>query len=128
MRRRTRGTTLVLFVAWLVFLTILAGIVLGASEVGLRIRRGRVATTMVDPPNEDERFVDNPLLRYTHRPSYSYTSTSTNGAVLHYTTASLGFRGAETTVDKPAGVRRVVLVGGSTVYGALDDAPDTLGV
>jgi lysophospholipase L1-like esterase len=68
------------------------------------------------------------LLRYRNRPSYAYQSESRLGAKFHYTNNGLGFRGPEIARQKPAGVRRVVVVGGSTVYGALDDDPDTLSV
>ena len=116
----------VLLVVWLVFIALLIGLVLGAAEVGLRIRRQIIAAHLPLPPNDDPRLVADRMLRFRNRPSFAFQSGGADGSVLHYTNNSLGLRGPEITVDKPAGTKRVVLVGGSTVYGALDDDSATL--
>jgi hypothetical protein len=128
-RRRTRldpRARLGLLALWLVFLAVLVALVLGAAEVGLRVRREWLGTHAPLPPNDDPRLVPDRLLRYKNRPAYSYQSGLRSGAVLHYTNNALGFRGPELSPTKPPGVYRVAIVGGSTVYGALNDDPDTI--
>jgi len=100
--------------------------VLGGAEVGLRLRRDWIAAHLPVPPQDDPRFVGDRMLRIKNRPSYAYESQAANGGVQHYTNNSLGLRGPEITRDKPPGLQRVVIVGGSTVYGALDDDSVTL--
>jgi hypothetical protein len=112
--------------AWLGFLVLLVGLTLAAGELGLRLRRDRVAAHLPDPPPTDFRFEPDRLLGFTNRPSISYTSESRRHQVFHYTNNSLGLRGPETTRTPRSGTPRVIVVGGSTVYGALDDQTDTL--
>lgn len=119
-RRRTRAAWL-LPLLWLVFVAILAALVLGAAELGLRIRRDVIAAHLPVPENTDERLVADRLLRFKNKPNYSY-----GDGRARYTNNSLGYRGPEITREKPADVKRVVLVGGSTVYGALDDDSETI--
>jgi len=120
---RPRVPRVVLVGLWLVFMAVLLGAVLGAAEASVRLRRAWVAAHADAPPNTDDRFVADRLLRYANRPSYTY-----GGGDVHYTNNALGLRGPEISATKPAGVRRVVLVGGSTVYGATDDDADTISV
>jgi hypothetical protein len=49
-----------------------------------------------------------------------------SGELLTYTNNALGFRGPEIAQQKPPGVYRVAILGASTVYGSLNDDPDTL--
>jgi hypothetical protein len=114
------------FGLWFGFVILLVVGVLGGAEVELRLRRDWIAGHLPLPPTEDPRFVADRMLRYKNRPSYAYESQTADGGVLHYTNNSLGFRGPEITRAKPSGMSRVVIVGGSTVYGALDDDPATL--
>jgi hypothetical protein len=107
-------------------IAVLAGLVLGAAEVGLRVRRQWIADHLQSPPQDDPRFVADRMLRYRNRPSYAYDSQAADTRDVRYTNNSLGLRGPEITLQKPPGVRRVVLVGGSTVYGALADDSSTI--
>jgi hypothetical protein len=119
-------TRLGLLGLWLVFLAVLVAIVLVGAEAGLRLRREWVAAHLDLPPNSDPRFVADRLLRYKNRPSYAYASELRSGVVVRYTNNSLGLRGAEISRAKPPGTYRVAIVGASTVYGALNDDPDTI--
>jgi hypothetical protein len=115
----------------LVLLTFLCFLVVGtvtAAELGLRLRRGWVAAHLSTPPIQDNRFLSDPLLRFRNRPSYAYDSVSRRGEVLHYTNNALGFRGPDISRLKPSGTQRVIVVGGSTVYGALVDDPHTFSI
>jgi lysophospholipase L1-like esterase len=111
---------------WFGFVILLVAGVLGGAEVGLRLRRAWVAAHLPSPPSQDPRFVADRMLRHKNRPSFAYESEAGDGGVLHYTNNALGLRGPEITRAKPSGVRRVVVVGGSTVYGAMDDDPATV--
>jgi hypothetical protein len=112
-----------LALVWLVFLAVLGVVVLGAAEGGLRVRREWIAAHVNAPPNEDDRFIADRLLRFKNRPSYRYGDER-----VHYTNNTLGLRGPEILTSKPNGWRRVVLLGGSTVYGAMVDDADTISV
>jgi hypothetical protein len=116
-----RRSNILLIALWLVFIALLATLVIGAAEVGLRVRRQWIASHLQVPPQDDPRFVADHMLRLRNRPSYGYESEG-----VHYTHNSLGLRGPEITRAKPPGVWRVVIVGGSTVYGALSDDQDTI--
>lgn len=122
----SRPRAVLLMVAWLGFLVVLGLLVLGGAELGLRLRRDWIAAHLSLPQNTDARFVPDRALGYKNRPSYHYESIGRLGAVARYTNNALGLRGPETTRAKPPGVRRVVIVGGSTVYGSLADDPDTI--
>jgi hypothetical protein len=128
LRARQPATRRSLWLLWLVFLGGVIAAVLSGAEVGLRVRRELIAARLTTPPLEDSRFVADRLVRYTNRPGYAYESQNQAGVVLHYTNNSLGFRGPEVSRAKPPGIKRVILVGGSTVYGALVDDPDTIGI
>ncbi len=125
-RRLTRRSRVGLLGLWLVFVLVLVGLVAAGAEAGLRVRRQLVAAHLPLPPNDDSRFVADRLLRYKNRPSYSYQSRLRSGQLLTYTNNALGFRGPEIDQQKPPGVYRVAILGASTVYGSLNDDPDTL--
>lgn len=61
----------------------------------------------------DARTIPHPYLAYALKPSWSTEPGSTQQASHN----SLGFRGRETTREKPPGVFRIVTLGGSSVYG-----------
>ena len=125
---RRRPARPILLVAWLIFLALLAVLTLGVAEIGLRVRRDRIAAHLPDPPATDGRFVTDRLLGFKNKPSITYTSESRRHLTFHYANNSFGLRGPETTRTPAPGTQRVVVVGGSTVYGALDDQTDTLPV
>jgi lysophospholipase L1-like esterase len=62
---------------------------------------------------EDARTIPHPYLGYALKPSF-HTAPD---AVQQCSHNSLGFRGKETTWEKPPGVFRIVTSGGSSVYG-----------
>jgi len=62
---------------------------------------------------KDARVVPHPYLGYALRPSWD--TPASDKQECHHN--SLGFRGKETTYEKPAGVFRIVTIGGSSVYG-----------
>ena len=61
----------------------------------------------------NSRTEPHPYLGYAMRPGFR----TAPGVVPQASHNSLGFRGKETTWDKPAGVYRIVTTGGSSVYG-----------
>src|SRR5262249_60431635 len=93
-----------------------------------RLRGGRpvLPPPLPLPRNGDTRFVPDRLCRLKNRPSDSYQSRLRSAQLLTYTNNSLGFRGPEIAQQKPPGVYRVAILGASTVYGSLNDDPDTL--
>jgi lysophospholipase L1-like esterase len=115
-------------VTWLIFVGILSVATYALAEFGLHVRRDLVAAHIADPPQEDERFVGDALLRRSNKPGYTSTSTAPDGSVRHYTVNQLGFRGPPTTISKPPGTVRIIAVGGSTLYGALSDDAETVPV
>jgi GDSL-like Lipase/Acylhydrolase family len=123
---RRRPARPILLLVWLAFLVLLLALTLGVAEIGLRIRRDRIAAQLPDPPPTDSRFVPDRLLAFRNKPSISYTSESRHHETFRYTNNSLGLRGLETSQTPSPGTQRVIVVGGSTVYGALDDQSDTL--
>jgi lysophospholipase L1-like esterase len=98
------------------------------ADFGLHIRRARVAAQIADPPQDDPRFLSDPVLRRVNRPGYTSMSASPTGQPRRYTINDQGFRGPPTLSPKPADGLRIVVVGGSTVYGALNDDSETLPV
>ncbi len=113
---------------WLCFLAVLAIATYGAAELLLHVRRDQVAAHIADPPQDDPRFVTDALLRRANRPGYTSNSAAPDGTPRRYTIDEQGFRGPPVSRDKPTGVLRVIVVGGSTVYGALNDDSETLPV
>lgn len=75
-----------------------------------------IAFETLDPAaqkNHDFRTIPHPYLAYALKPSWS----TDPGAAQQASHNSLGFRGQETTREKPPGVFRIVTLGGSSVYG-----------
>jgi lysophospholipase L1-like esterase len=62
---------------------------------------------------QDARTIPHPYLGYVLKPSWH----TAEGAAQQCSHNSLGFRGKETTWEKPAGTWRIVTSGGSSVYG-----------
>jgi len=75
-----------------------------------------IAFATLDPAeakNRDFRTVAHPYLAYALKPSWK----TDPGAAQQASHNALGFRGKETTREKPPGVFRIVTLGGSSVYG-----------
>lgn len=75
-----------------------------------------IAFATLDPAAQklhDFRTVPHPYLAYALKPSWS----TDPGAAQQASHNALGFRGKETTREKPPGVFRIVTLGGSSVYG-----------
>jgi hypothetical protein len=76
----------------------------------------KISLATLDPAAQrlqDMRTIPHPYLAYVLKPSWS----TPPGAAQQCSHNSLGFRGKETTWEKPAGVFRIVTSGGSSVYG-----------
>jgi lysophospholipase L1-like esterase len=80
-----------------------------ALEAAFRLIGVSVGTVQIN--RATVRRSDNPRLRFELRPG------STARAEVEYRVNSEGLRGSETTVEKPAGVRRVVVLGDSIAFG-----------
>jgi lysophospholipase L1-like esterase len=78
-------------------------------EGGFRLTGVSVGTVQIN--RATVRRSDNPRLRFELRPG------SAVRAEVDYRVNAEGLRGAETTVEKPAGVRRVAVVGDSIAFG-----------
>jgi len=75
-----------------------------------------IAFGTLDPAAQklaDARTIPHPYLAYALKPSWSTPAGSAQQASHN----ALGFRGRETTREKPPGVFRIVTLGGSSVYG-----------
>jgi lysophospholipase L1-like esterase len=68
------------------------------------------------------RIVPHPFLGYALKPSWTSAPTDPQ-RVAHN---RLGFRGKETTWEKPAGTFRIVTLGGSSVYGSQDSSDESV--
>jgi lysophospholipase L1-like esterase len=99
--RRLAGPLLLVLVSLL--------LTLAALEVAFRLAGVRVGTVQIN--RATVRRTDNPRLRFELRPG-----TSVRAEVL-YRVNGEGLRGAETTVEKPAGVRRIAVLGDSIAFG-----------
>jgi len=80
----------------------------------------------LDPLKEalkDSRVQPHPYLAYTSRPNFVHEPTEKDPASVHHN--SLGFNGPETTWEKPAGVYRIVCLGGSSTYGIGPSSTET---
>lgn len=97
----------------ILYLTVLLVLVLGAGEVGLRVRQwikyGSASTAVRDP-------------MLTYHPEWELATPTpgyeVRGANLHIKINSLGFRGDEFQVVKPANTIRIVCLGASTTFSA----------
>ena len=85
----------------------------------------KVAFATLDPAgqkNKDARTEAHPYLGYALKRSWSTPPSSAQQASHN----ALGFRGAETTWEKPAGVFRIVTLGGSSVYGQSESSDEAV--
>ncbi len=106
-----------------VLLSVLLLLVLGV-EVGLRlvpVPGFRPADLdPITPQLRAARIEPHPYLAYANKPGYVLDGK--NHRISHN---ALGFRGPETTWEKPAGVFRIVCLGGSSTYGHGPSANET---
>jgi lysophospholipase L1-like esterase len=84
-------------------------VTLAALEVAFRLAGVNVGTVQIN--RATVRRTDNPRLRFELRPG-----SAVRAEVLYRVNAE-GLRGRETTVEKPAGVRRVAVLGDSIAFG-----------
>ena len=85
----------------------------------------RAAFATLDPGAkrvQDARTVPHPHLGYCLKPGFR----TAPGAAQQCSHNSLGFRGEETTWEKPAGVYRIVTLGGSSVYGQSESSDEAV--
>jgi lysophospholipase L1-like esterase len=82
---------------------------LAALEVAFRLAGVSVGTVQIN--RATVRRTDNPRLRFELRPG------SAVSAEVEYRVNAEGLRGRETTIEKPAGVRRVAVLGDSIAFG-----------
>src|SRR5262245_36389034 len=85
----------------------------------------KIALTTLDPARAkyaESRTMPHPYLSFCLRPSYR-TPPGSDHQCSHN---SLGFRGKETTWEKPPGVFRVVTMGGSSVYGQSESGDEAV--
>jgi len=80
-----------------------------ALEIAFRLARVPVGTVQIN--RSTVRRSDNPRLRFELRPG------GVARAEVEYRVNELGLRGPETTLEKPAGVRRVAVLGDSIAFG-----------
>ncbi|MBI5630488.1 MAG: SGNH/GDSL hydrolase family protein [Elusimicrobia bacterium] len=94
-----------------------AAALLAALEIGARWKVGRIPRETVPSGREVPPYFNNPGV-----------VTSPRALALHieYRINSLGLRGPEIPLRKPAGRRRVLLLGDSVVFGALVPEAETL--
>ena len=113
-RRRTlraaSGPTLSVLIA---LCLVVAAEVLIASDRIAGLRTGDLDP--VTPALADARVGPHPYLSYALRPNFRIDPTPDSYFQLSHN--SLGFRGKETTWEKPPGVYRIVCLGGSSTYG-----------
>jgi lysophospholipase L1-like esterase len=85
----------------------------------------KIALTTLDPSRAKDvqsRTMPHPYLSFCLRPSYR-TLPGSDHQCSHN---ALGFRGKETTWEKPPGVFRVVTMGGSSVYGQSESSDEAV--
>jgi lysophospholipase L1-like esterase len=100
----------------LVALGVVGALLLGLTEVALRVASASnpaLARTMRSYDPLAVQIVPIGRLGYRQRPGTSLTYI--NGATA--TANSLGYRGPEVSLEKPAGTVRIILLGGSTTHG-----------
>ena len=85
----------------------------------------KIALKTLDPSRQkyaESRTMPHPYLSFCLRPSYR----TPPGNPQQCSHNSLGFRGKETTWEKPAGVFRIVTMGGSSVYGQSESSDEAV--
>jgi len=94
--------------------TVLAStlVAVAAAEIGLRVANPWGIEMFSTLPYHMQGMVDHPLLGYAHPKSVEY-HLGTNRVSLN----SLGHRGDEMPVRKPAGERRILILGDSVAFG-----------
>jgi lysophospholipase L1-like esterase len=114
--RRLTVVALITLATFVVFLEIASRIADRAASDGHPAWLARIAFATLDPAAmkiENARTQPHPYLGYSLTPSYR----SKPGDAQQISHNSLGFRGRETTWEKPPGTFRIVTTGGSSVYG-----------
>jgi len=97
---------------------VLALLVLAFELVPRAIEIDGLRAADLDPITENlknARVGPHPYLAYAVRPGFTKAATPTDPTSISHN--SLGFRGRETTWEKPEGVYRIVCLGGSSTYG-----------
>jgi lysophospholipase L1-like esterase len=85
----------------------------------------KLSLAYLDPSSiklEDARTIPHPYLGYVLKPAWHTPA----GAAQQCSHNSLGFRGKETTWDKPAGTFRILTLGGSSTYGQSESKDDAV--
>lgn len=104
-------------------LALMLGLGLGlvGAEVGLRLEdhlAGRSSDSWLPQLHRDfsaAMYLPHPYLGMVPRPGFR-SKASAGGPGYRYDLNAFGLRGPETTLEKPAGVRRIVCLGGSTTF------------
>lgn len=127
MRRRLGKPAVVVGSTLLALLACELGVRALFSLRGRDIAAYRPARVFAETLSTSARFTSHPFLPYAPRPNDRRTLTVYRPETKrHYSTAyrlnSMGFRGPDLPFEKPAGVKRIVCLGGSTTFdGAADD-------
>ena len=87
-------------------------------ELGVRAYDSRVGGALSRPPCPDARTAPCPLARHALRPHSSFVLNGPDGGTSAVTINSLGFRGPEPAVPKPAGTVRVLILGDEAALAA----------
>lgn len=127
--RRTSGATPLSRSTALLLVVIGFGISLITVEVGARLWMALrwpagLVEAMTQAHNLRGRFIIGPPTGYRLAPNFQFADPLGR----EYTHNSMGFRGAEFSREKPADTLRVVLMGGSTIYGLSVTDEDTAAV
>jgi lysophospholipase L1-like esterase len=97
------------------------GLGLAGAEAGLRLEdhlAGRTAEDWLPQLHRDfsqAMYVPHPYLGIAPRPGFR-SKARAGGLGYNYDLNAFGLRGPETTLEKPAGLRRIVCLGGSTTF------------
>ena len=106
--------------AKILIVTAILFICAAAVEVGVRIMG--VAPSIDDA---HDKFLSDPHLPWRVKPDWSMTHPIQDGASFTYTYNSRGFRDEEHSLEKPAGVYRIVALGDSFTHGTGADYEET---
>ncbi len=123
--RRLTIVALITLLGFVVVLEITSRIADRAAADGHPAWLARIAFATLDPGAmkiENALTQPHPYLGYSLTPSYR----SKPGAAQQISHNSLGFRGRETTWEKPPGTFRIVTMGGSSVYGQSESKDDAV--